>query len=921
VSAHPSRAVRWSERAYRVLIYLYPRDFRHHLGDEMRRFAGDRFAAASLQGAWGVMRAWLYVLPDLVATAALERVAALRAAGSRRRRAELHPDPAISYTSRNEEMRLTLMQDLRYAIRSAIRRPGFSAIVLSTLALGIGANAAIFSVVNGVLLRPLPFAAPDGIVQITHTEPSWLVSEPEFVDYRDGARSLSGTAAFAVRAATLTGNDAPERVQIARVSAGFFEILGTRPVAGRILVPEDDKRRKPRVVMISHAIWTRRYGADPALVGSQIRINDVPVTVVGIMPAGFDFPTPEVALWVPLRLNYDTLWTRNNHYLTLIARVAKGSTVARTSTELNAIARRSTVTYPDAYTKDKPLVATVQPIEDVLVGKTRPYLFALLGAVGFVLLIACVNVANLLLARGETRRKELAIRTALGASRARLTLQALLESSVYAVTGGALGLVLAWWGVRLLRAVAPASIPRVANAGIDLRVLAFTIALSLVTGLLFGLAPALRAARKDAGDTLKEGGKTSGHAHGMTSMRGALVVVEVALAVVMLTGAGLMVRSLWKLHQVDLGFDATNVLTMRVDPSFPVAGLQAPPSQAEQQERPARFYQEIMARVRALPGVTAAGAVADLPIGDGNSIWSILLDGQPMTSVSQSPSAMPQQVTPGYFAALGIPIVRGRGFTETDRDGAPLVAVVNEAMVKERWPSRDPIGHTLKMLNDSSPWVTIVGVVKDVRSNGFEGRVPPTMYFPHAQAGKSAYYTPTTMTLVVKTAGDAQALAGPIRQVVRALDPSVPVSRVQTMERVVAASVANRRFSTLLLAGFALLALILGAVGIYGVLSFDVSQRTFEIGLRLALGAQPGQVLGLMLQRGVVLAGIGLAIGLAGAVALTRLIASLLVGVTGTDPLTMAGVTMVLGAAALLASYLPARRATRLDPLLALRAE
>ena len=907
-----------ADRAYRMLLRLYPREFRQRFGPDMVDFFRDRrHAARRTSGTLGVARVWARAISDVIGVAALERAGAV-SRSLRAARDSWNDEPSrITFDSRNEDMLATLAGDIRYALRGMMTKRAFSAVVLATLALGIGANVAIFSVVNGVLLRPFPYPDAERVVQVTHLSPYSTVSEPEFVDYRNGAKRFERLAAFTATSGTLTGDRDPERVTITRVSDGFFSILKVPAAIGRTFVPEEDRHdgMPRRAAVLSHGLWTRRYGGDTSLVGKEIRINNISVTVVGVMPERFDFPSSETALWTPLRLNYDTLWTRNNHYLQMIARLTPGATAEGATAELNTLAKQFVRDYPAVYGQKDPLVVTVTPLPDQLLGKTRPYLLALLGAVGFVLLIACVNVANLLLARGEARPKELAIRTALGASRGRLARQVMTESVLYALVGGAMGVALAWWGQQLLRAAAPESIPRVAEVTIDGGVLGFALLVTSLTGVLFGLIPAARGSRDETVRTLREGGKTSSQA-GIGRARGVLVVSEVALAVVLLTGAGLMIRSLWKLQSIDLGIKPEHVLTMRVSFPEPAAAISDPtgPSRAITQ-----FYQDLTSRVQSLPGVRSVGAVGDLPIAGGFSIWSILVDGSPMMSVGEAPSAMPQQVTPGYFRTMGIPVVRGREFTAADRDDAPLVVLVNETAAKKLWPGKNPIGGTLKMLNTTSPWATVVGVVRDVRSAGYQAEIPATMYFPHAQAGKSAYYTPAAMSLVIKTDGDPTALAAPVRNIVRQLSAVTPVSQVQTMEQVVAASVSSRRFSTQLLAGFASLALLLAGLGIYGVIAYDVSQRTHEIGLRMALGARSGQVAGMMLSRGVRLVAVGLAIGVAGSLAVTGVLQSLLVDVGRFDPLTLGGVVLVLGLVAAGAAYLPARRASSVDPMVALR--
>jgi len=906
-----------ADRAYRLLLRLYPRDFRERFGGDMTDFFHDRRLAARQQGTLGVARVWASAVADVVRVSALERAGTtarrLRAVRDSRHHT-IHRTPV---DARDEDMMATLIADIRYALRGMIAKPAFSAIVLATLALGIGANVAIFSVVNGVLLRPLPYPNADRVVQIEHDPPYGSVSEGEFVDYRDGTKRFERMAAFSETAGTLTGEREPERVTIGQVSDGFFSILQVPAEVGRTFVPEEDRRHgfPRRAAVLSHGLWTRRFGADKSIVGKEVRINDVSVTVVGVMPDRFAFPSTDIGLWMPLRLNYDTLWTRNNHYLRLIARLRPGVSAAAARNDLNTLAKQFVRDYPDTYGQSEPLVARATPLPDKLLGKTRPYLLALLGAVGFVLLIACVNVANLLLARGEARRKELAIRTALGASRGRLARQVLTESAAYAVVGGLLGVALAWWGQHALRAAAPASIPRVDQVTIDGGVLAFALLVTSVTGVLFGLIPALRGTRGDTVGTLREGGKTSSQ-FGIGRARGVLVVSEVALAVVLLTGAGLMIRSLWKLQSIELGFNPKNVLAMRISFPEPRNELNDP---SGPQRIIAQFYRDLTDRVQALPGVRAVGAVGDLPIADGNAIWSILIDGSPQLPVSQAPSAMPQQVTPGYFQTMGIPVLRGREFTAEDRSDAPLVALVNETAVKKLWPNKNPIGGTIKMLDPKAPWATVIGVVKDVRSAGYQEDIPPTMYFPHAQAGRSAYYTPAAMNLVIKADGDPTTLAGPVRQVVHRLSASTPVSQVRTMDEVVAASVASRRFSTELLGGFAALALLLAGIGIYGVIAYDVSQRTYEIGLRMALGAQSGQVAGMMLGRGVRMVALGLILGVAGSLGVTGVLRSLLVDVSRLDPVTIGGVVVVLAVVAAGAAYLPARRASAVDPMVALR--
>lgn len=912
-----TRARDISERVYRAVLRLHARAFRDEFGDAMVEFFRDRLAAARADGRPTTrVRVWTRAVADLLRHAPASRFDALYTAlaRGRDRATAARRNARLRHARQEDRMLSSILQDLRFALRAVRRTPAFSATVLVTLALGIGANVAIFSVVNGVLLRRFPYPEPDRIMHVVHGQPSTLVSEPEFVDYRRDTKTFERLAAYRTATVSLTGADVePERISIATVSEGFFDILGARPLLGRpFLADEEQRGRGTRVAILSHGLWQRRFGADSAIIGRDLVLNGTALPIVGVMPPRFSFPSPDVAAWLPMRLNYDTLWTRNNHYLQLIGRLAPGASVTQASLELNGMARRFTSDYPGVYAPDQPLVVVLTPLPELVLARARPYLTAMLGAVAFVLLIACVNVANLLLARGETRRRELAIRTAMGASRTRVVRQVLTESLAFALGGGLLGLALALGGVRALRALAPADLPRVDEVTVDPLVLAFALAVTLGTGVLFGVVPALRGAREDAAESLKEGGKTSsGQARGLGRARRALVVAELALAVVTLAGAGLMLRSLWKLQAVELGFRPERLMTMRV----------APPEARYTGDLAARFYESALERIRAIPGVEGAAAVQELPVADGHSMWSILVNGAPMTTVANSPAAMPQTVTPGYFETMGITVVQGRTFTPADRAGTPPVAIINETMAREHWRDRSPLGGTIKMLNEQAPWATVVGVVRDVRNNGFQGRIPPTMYFPHAQAEASAYYVPASMSLVIRTRGAPESIVPAVRAIVRTQEPAAPLSRIATMEQVVAESVASRRFTTQLLAGFAALALVLAGVGLYGVISYAVTQRRFEIGVRMALGASRGQVLGLVLREGLRTAAIGAVTGLAGALAVGRLMQSMFVGVTPTDPITLAGVIVTLVLVALVASWLPARRASAMDPLWALRAE
>lgn len=901
------------EWIYRTLLRVYPREFRAEFGDAMVEFFRDRNAAARNAGAGSRLRLWWRVALDLLHNAVPARVDAIGRSLRRRRDYRRAPlvAPSLGHLRQEDRMFATVLQDVRFAWRGMRRAPGFTLTVLATLAIGIGASVTIFSVVNGVLLKPLPYPEPHRIVRAEHLQPFGLVSEPEFVDYKREARAFALLAAYNTAPVTLAGTDGePERVEAAIVSEDFFPVL-SRPMAlGRSYSDDENRRGGPFVTVISHGLWQRRFGGDSSIIGRQIVVNERQRTVIGVAQQGTDLPNNRISIWLPMRLNYDTLWTRNNHYLELIGRLAPDATVERAGLEIQTLARRFERDFPDMYGGGA-LITRVAPLSDVIVADAKPYIIALFGAVTFVLLIACVNVANLMLARGEARRKEIAIRSAMGASRTRVTRQALTESLVYAVTGGALGLAAAVGGVGALRALAPSSVPRVDEVAVDPMVMLFAAGVTLVTGMLFGTGPALRAVRDDAAESLKEGGKTSsGNARGLGRMRRTLAVSEIALAVVALSGAGLMVRSLWHLQAIDLGFRPDHVLAVRL----------APP-QRYQSQQAATLYDRILERVRALPDVEKAAAVEDLPITDGNSMWSILIDGAPQTTVANAPAAMPQKVTPDYFETMGVRLLRGRTFTNADRADAQLVAVVNETMEKKLWPGKSAIGGTVKLLSEQMSWTTVVGVVRDVRSRGFLEEVPPTMYFPQAQAERSAWYVPSLMWIVARTRGEPSAIASSVRAIVRDIEPTTPIATVQTMEDAVAASVASRRFTTLLIAGFAFIAVLLAGLGVYGVITYSVSQRQFEMGIRMALGATRSRVVNQILGEGLRTGAMGAAIGLVLAWVATRLLRATLVDVKPGDPLTLSVVTLVLLTVALLAAWIPARRASAVDPAKTIRAE
>lgn len=874
------------DRFYRLLLRLYPREFRARYERSMLDFHRDRTTAARRAG-HSMTALWLRTTLDVVASAAIEHTQSFFAG-----------EPVVE----------TIVQDISYGTRSLLRRPAFTAIVVATIALGVGANAAIFSVVNGILLRPLLYPHAERLVSFGHEAPTWLTSEPNFVDYRRDMATIEGLGAYTRREATLTVGDQPERIRTVRASEDFFPVLGVKPAVGREFSSDEFAPRVPQVALISYGLWQTRFGGDPKIVGQKITLEGAPRIVVGVMPRFFDFPEARTDLWLPLpRSNPDSLGDRTNNSLFMVARLKPGIAIERARNEATTIAQRIMRDNPNSFDPKNPIRPNLTSVREDLVGKTRPYLLALLAAVGFVLLIAAANVANLLLVRGETRYKEMAVRNALGASRFRLVSQLLTESSLLAGLGGALGLAVAWAGNHALVALAPPSIPRLDAIEIDWRVVAFTAFVATATGLLIGLLPAWRASRESSIDALRDAGRVVGARGGAKRVQRALVVAEVALAVTTLSGAGMLLRSLWNLQRADLGFIPAKTLTAKV----------ALPPREYDDARSTIFFDQLLEQTRAIPGVTATGAAAWLPVVGAGGLWGLQQEGKP--EKQDWLNAVPQHATPGYFQAFGMSIVAGRDFTSADRDGTVPVAIVSERFASAAFPGSNPLGKRFK-LGGPGPYMTVVGVVRDVRARGFDDTPEPTMYFPYAQSAKSAYYMPRSMAILVRVAGDPQSIAPRLREIVRSLDRNVPLSEVQSLEQVVGTSVSSRRFSTALLAGFALLALVLAGIGTYGVISYAVSQRSHEIGVRMALGAEDRSVLMMVMSEGLRLCLIGVGIGLVISVAVGRAIRAMLVGVPPIDVPTLATTTVLLIAVGALASMLPARRALAVSPTETLRA-
>jgi putative ABC transport system permease protein len=809
----------------------------------------------------------------------------------------------------------SIWADVRYAVRMLAKNPGFTAVAVLTLVLGIGANTAIFSVVNGVLLKPLPYPQPQKLVTVwgrftgigLPDDRNWI-SAPEFRDIQDLNHSFSEVAAMTDASFNLAGTS-PQRVEGAAVSPSLFPMLGIRPAVGRVFTPEEAQPGRDQELLLGYGLWARRFGSDPGVIGRALEVNGHSMTVVGVLPQGFDYPL-KAEMWQPLAFGPQDLTpdNRGNHGYLVLGRVRAGLTIEQARLDMESASQKMMTQNPNYPYARFNFTFLLVPLLEQTVGDVQAALWVLCGAVGFVLLIACVNIASLMLGRGSAREREMAIRTALGAARSRLVRQLLTESLLLAGLGGLAGLILAPFALREIVQAGKVALPRMANVKIDGRVLLFTIVITFLSGIIFGLLPAWQSARGTPYAGLKEGGPTSSESGSSGRIRQVLVVCETALSVVLLVGAGLLMHSFLRVLGVDPGFHADRVLTMRVS---------LPPEIYSKPEQVRAFYREIVRRIESLPGVRAAGATAALPLSGLGGSGTTTIDTQAVRVDQRSPEADWRPVTPGYFKAIGMRVLRGRGFTESDSETSAPVAIIDDTLAHDFFPGEDAVGKRLHLggPRSTSPWMTIVGVVAHVHYRALEAPSRVQVYWPEAQRPSN------TLSLAIRTSVDPLSLSGAVQQEILAVDPNQPVYQIRSLEQL-RSDWLSQRFLALLLVGlFAALAVILAAVGIYGVMSYAVTRRTREMGIRMALGAQRRDITGMILSDGGVLMGIGLGAGIVAAWGLTRLMAALLYGVTSTDPLAYAGGAVLLCAVALLACYIPARRAAKVDPIMALRYE
>jgi putative ABC transport system permease protein len=902
-----------AERIYRLLLFLYPPEFRGEYGAAMVEAFTDRWKQerAKRRG-WPGFRVWPFVLRDL-ASSAVDQWRAREPGASASR-----PSMTPSHQPGKARGLVDVVCDVRHALRGFARSPGFTALAILTAAVGIGANAAVFSVVASVVLHPLPFHEPHRLVFLRE---SWSdggtgpLAYPNVLDWREQNQVFDYMVAYEEASANLQDADAPLRVRSVNAEADFFAMLGVKPLLGRTFLPGEDQSNQPPVVVLSEGLWKRRYGANPALLGRTIPLNGVSHTVIGIMPADFRFPagSPSADLWLTLRLPPNQAQNRASHFLGVVARLAPGVDLAAAESQMNDIAHRLAQQYPEEQGGGG---AWARPLHEVVVGRIQPLLFVLFGAVGFVLLIACANLGNMLLARAANRSHEVAVRSALGAGRGRLVRQFLTESVLLSCAGGLIGVLLAHWGVDVLVALGGSQIPRSSEIRIDGGVLVFLMTVASLAGIGFGLTPALLAAKTDLLGGLGTGSGRIRDSKKRRKVRNLLVVGELALAFVLLMGAGLLVQTLIHLKNTDPGMVTENVLTMRMSlPAHKYSGATA-----------TDFYRDVVEHVETLPGVSAVGLNSRLPL-DGYALSGrFAIQGRPWGPPGTEPHAQMRLVSAGYFNVLGIPVVRGRDFSKHDDAETEPVAIINETLARRYYPNEDPVGKLIQtptcpelFLRPKERRMTIVGIVADVKDERLHHPPQPVLYFPYRQIQQ--FDELANMSLAVRAQVPAENLTGAIRSAVRSVDPGQPVYSIKTMDQIVSDSLSTSRFTSWLFGSFAAIALVLAVAGIYGVVSYLVAQRTKEFGVRTALGARPIDVLGDVLSKGMLLVGAGIVLGVAGALAVTRILGGLLFGVTPTDVPTYIAVSVLLAAVALAACAFPARRAMRVDPIETLRYE
>ena len=805
----------------------------------------------------------------------------------------------------------TLIKDIRYGVRGLWKRPGFTAVAVLTLALGIGANTAIFSVVNAVLLRPLQFRDPDRLVMIWEDAtfagfPRNTPAPANYVDWKTQTQSFADMAASAESTFNLTGDGDPERVTAYKVTANFFPLFGVSPSLGRVFVADDDRPGAQKVTVLSHTLWQTRYGGDPQIINRDIQLDGEKYTVVGVMPQGFQFFESDVRLWTPLALDGEDLANRGGHYLKVVARLKPGVTLDQAQADLSAVMARVAKDHPGE-TFDGKLGAFAVPLREQFAGDVRGSLVVLLVAVAFVLLIACANVAGLLLARAVARRREIALCVALGASRVRVVRQLLTESLLLAAAAGVVGSVLAYWSFAFLQKLIPEEMALLTTLTLDTRILAFTLLISLLTGVVFGLVPALQSAKVDLTDALKQNTRVTATG----KLRSALIVFEVALSIVLLVGAGLLIQTLFQLFNQYSVMQPEQVLTMRTV---------LPRSKYKEHPQRHAFYQQVLDRVEHLPGVISAGYSTSVPLAWKGGTSGFTPEGNRSPIAGMAYDANHREVSADYLKTMNIPLRQGRYFDERDNETSMRVVIINETMARQYWPGENALGRRINIGDpDDGEWMEIVGIVADVRQMGLDEPVKAEMYMPYQQVTDWPFFAPRD--LAIRTSGDTSNLVSSVRQIIREVDPDQPVSNIATMSEVLGTEAEQRRTGMIMLAAFAGLALLLASLGIYGVLAYFVTQHTNEIGVRIALGASRANILALVLKKGMGLTLLGIAVGVAAAFALTRLMSSLLFGVKASDPLTFVAVPLLLAVVALLACLIPARRATRVDPMVALRYE